>query len=99
MVQSLPYLVNIAAGIGQSLWRGMVKCLAICKVLTINEWLNAAEIGWGTSNGEAYGGLDTGFRFMRRHFTGSLDGCGRLNGGFWQAMGKESRLGSLTTVQ
>ncbi|WP_448243008.1 hypothetical protein [Pseudoxanthomonas mexicana] len=65
------------------------------EVLTINEWLNAAEIGWGTSNGEAYGGLDTGFRFMRRHFTGSLDGCGRLNGGFWQAMGKESRLGSL----
>ena len=32
MVQSLPYLVNIAAGIGQSLWRGMVKCLAICSM-------------------------------------------------------------------
>lgn len=32
---------------------------------------------------------------MRRHFTGTLEGCGRLNDGFWQMMGKNTRLESL----
>lgn len=65
------------------------------EMLEINAWLNEADVDWAESDDEGHSGPDTGFRFMRRHFTGTLEGCGRLNGGFWQMMSKNSRLGSL----
>jgi hypothetical protein len=65
------------------------------EMLEINAWLNEADVDWLVSDDESRRGPDTGFRFMRRNFTGTLEGGGRLNGGFWQMMGKNTRLGSL----
>lgn len=60
----------------------------------VNAWLLDAVVDWQPSSASEKD-PDTGYRFMRRHFTGSLDGCGRLNGGFWQRMSKDRRLRSL----
>lgn len=65
------------------------------EMLEINAWLDETQVDWTESDEEGRCGPDTGFRFMRRNFTGTLEGGGRLNGGFWQMMGKERRLESL----
>ncbi|GLR60800.1 hypothetical protein [Rhizobium indigoferae] len=62
----------------------------------INEWLRSADIDYGTYRGDTGHVPDTGDRDLRRIFTrGRFDNGGRLFGGFWQGMSKESRFDRL----
>ncbi|MBX5154825.1 hypothetical protein HJB78_28410 [Rhizobium lentis] len=62
----------------------------------INDWLRSADIDYGTYRGDTRPVPDTGDRDLRRIFTrGRFDNGGRLFGGFWQGMSKESRFDRL----
>ncbi len=62
----------------------------------INDWLRSADIDYGTFKGETSHVPDTTDRDLRRIFTrGRFDNGGRLFGGFWQGMSKESRFDRL----
>jgi hypothetical protein len=58
----------------------------------INDWLRSADIDYGTYRGDTGPVPDTTDRDMRRIFTrGGFSNGGRLFGGFWQGMSKDSR--------
>ncbi|MBY3492561.1 hypothetical protein [Rhizobium laguerreae] len=62
----------------------------------INDWLRSADIDYGTFPGQTGPRPDTSDRELRRIFTrGRFDSGGRLFGGFWQGMSKESRFDRL----
>ncbi|TCA20848.1 hypothetical protein [Rhizobium leguminosarum] len=62
----------------------------------INDWLRSADIDYGTFRGDTGPSPDTSDRELRRIFTrGRFDSGGRLFGGFWQGMSKESRFDRL----
>jgi hypothetical protein len=62
----------------------------------INDWLRSADIDYGTFRGHTGPSPDTSDRELRRIFTrGRFDSGGRLFGGFWQGMSKESRFDRL----
>ena len=64
------------------------------EMLLINRWLNEANVQWVPWEPNEKD-PDTGYRFVRRGFRGTLDHCGRLSGGFWTNMSKVRRLSSL----
>jgi len=66
-------------------------------VRQINEWLMTLDLSWFRYAGVDLSGLDIRDRHLRRHFTrSSFESGGRLFGGFWQGMKKESRKTAIT---
>ncbi|NKL85068.1 aldehyde dehydrogenase [Rhizobium leguminosarum] len=62
----------------------------------INDWLRSADIDYGTYKADSSPVPDTSDRDLRRIFTrGRFESGGRLFGGFWQGMSKESRFDRL----
>ncbi len=70
------------------------------QVQVINEWLESAEIEFDESYWPGGRPVDTLDRRLRRVFTqGRFDSGGRLYGGFWQLLGKATRLKGLTLTR
>lgn len=62
----------------------------------INDWLRTADLDYGTFRGDISPIPDVSERALRRIFTRGDFSCGgRLFGGFWQGMGKETRFDRL----